>query len=119
MWNHKKLLQIALAEEKAFLDGRMDRLYYAICRFRGLLLERPADPVQALQDRNAALDALSIADIRRHMMAPEPPDSIYEEMLALKQLRIVELAQVPQNAVAQKSAQPEGPTDDSEPEQNQ
>lgn len=114
MWNHAKLLELAAAQEKAFLDARMDVLYYAMCRYNGSLLERPVGPDQVRRELDAALDALTVADIRRHMMAPFPPDSIYEQMLALKQTRLAELAPTRSQAPTT-TAQ----TEDSEPEQSQ
>jgi tRNA A37 threonylcarbamoyladenosine modification protein TsaB len=108
------LLTLAVTEEKAFLDARMDRLYWAMCQHNRLLLAPDVAEKTARYDLDAALDAVSDPDIRRHMMAPEPPDSIYENMLELKAEREATLAQEPA-----KPTQAAEPTDDSEPEQTQ
>lgn len=62
MWDHGTLLDAAAAEDKAFLDARMDRLYYAMCRCNGHLIERPVSQLVLVQELNAALDALTDAD---------------------------------------------------------
>jgi hypothetical protein len=114
MFNYIKLLNLAAAEDKAFLNARMDRLYFAMCLHDGRLLAPPAPEPQTRQSLNAALDAVTSADIRRHMIAPEPPDSIYEKMLEHKAKREAELAQSKtQPGPSQESV------DDSEPEQGQ
>jgi hypothetical protein len=92
----------------------MDRLYWAMCQFNRLLLAPDVAEKFARYDLDSALDAVSGPDIRQHMMAPEPPDSIYDKMLELKAEREATLAREPA-----KQAQAEEPTDDSEPEQTQ
>ena len=112
MWNRDELVKLAAAEEAAFLDERMSRLYFAMCRNKGYLLEPLVPETQARQELEQALDALTEADIRRHMNAPEPPDSIYERMLELKEARLAQLA-AKQTGTPMAVPSP----DDSEPEQ--
>ena len=114
MLDHPKLLTLAAAEEKAFLDARMDRLYWAMCQHNRLLLAPDVAEMMARYDLDAALDAVTGPDIRKHMMAPEPPDSIYAKMLELKAER--DAAMMHQTSEPTQAAEP---VDDSEPEQTQ
>ena len=110
MWKHVELLAAAKCE--GFLDTRIDRLYWAMCQYDGVLVAAPVPESQARQDLNAALDAVTRAEIRVDMMAPAPPDSIYEKMLELKANREAELAQSKAHPATGRE-----PIDDTEPEQ--
>lgn len=89
------LQRVAAADERAFLDVRMNQLYFAMCQHDDHLYGPTRPTTATLPVLNAALDALSVAEIRRHMQAPEPPDSIYERMLEYKEARLAELKRAP------------------------
>lgn len=97
----------------------LNGLYTAICRHDGLLLEAPASQQQARAQLNAAMDAVTLADIRQHVAVQKLPDSICDRMIEVKVQRMAEVG-------AKKSQLPTPPKvpsatptqdQDSEPEQ--
>lgn len=113
-WNSKLLKDLAVQENKAFLDLRMDRLYLAICRDEGNLQEHMVPAEQALQELNAALDAVPEQDIKRLNAAARPMDTIFGRMLERKEQRSQAASPITKQAPSQSASEQ---SQDAEPQQ--
>lgn len=97
----------------------LNALYTAICRHDGLLLEPPVTQRQSQAQLNAAMDAVTLDDIRQHVAVQRLPDSIFDRMVELKVQRMAEVSAKTSQSPTPRNAPTATPTQDqdSEPEQ--
>lgn len=97
----------------------LNALYTAICRHEGRLLEPPVSQQQSQAQLNAAMDAVTLDDIRQNFAAPRLPDSIFDRMIELKVQRMAEVAAKKSQSPTPPKAPTSVPTQDqdNEPEQ--
>ena len=86
MWDRCKLQQLAAQEDAAFSDPRWDRLYLAIERYEGTTHENLTNPLEALRELDAALEAVTYQDIKAQHTGT-PVDSIFDRIRDYKQRR--------------------------------
>ena len=81
MWDRRKLQDLAQSEADVFGDRRISRLYAAVARYDGHVLERSAAEAEIMSELSAALSAVTANELRL-LFTVAPTSKVLERLLA-------------------------------------